>query len=270
LDQRVGKRTKAAARPAEESALVRMLSYYDPYGWIAKLGLIVPASNTVMAHEWGMLAPAGISVHTARVSQSGRSSQASFDEMAAGAELAAAQLRTAGVDAIAYGCTSGSFMTAPAEVTARIAEIGGCHATNAADSAIAALEALGVRRVSLATPYMDYIQEREIAYLEAAGFEVVASLNLGLGETEAERFAIRNVPPKAVFRMACAVDRVEADAIFISCTSLASLGVIGDIEAHVGKPVVTSNQATFWNALRLLKLRFDIPAGGRLTSGGRA
>jgi arylmalonate decarboxylase len=67
--------------------------------------------------------------------------------------------------------------------------------------------------------------------------------------------------------MARAVDRPEADAIFISCTSLPTLKLIDAIEEQLGKPVVTSNQATFWNALQKLKLRVRLPNGGRLLRG---
>ena len=68
MDKRITK-NPAQDEGRQGSALIRMLSYYDPYGWVAKLGLIVPASNTVNAHEWGLLAPEGVSIHTARVAQ---------------------------------------------------------------------------------------------------------------------------------------------------------------------------------------------------------
>lgn len=241
-----------------------MLSFYDPYGWMAKVGLIVPASNTINAHEWTLLAPAGISIHTARASQSGRSSMDSFAGMARSAEDAAVQLRAADVDIVAYGCTSGSFITPPDALMARIAELAGCPATNSADSVLAALKFRNVKKVSLATPYMDYIHQREIEFLNEHGIEVCSALGLGLGETEAERFAIRKVPPEAVIRMARSVDHADAEAIFISCTSLATLNVISDIEKILGKPVITSNQATFWNVLRILNLNVDILNGGML------
>jgi arylmalonate decarboxylase len=123
---------------------------------------------------------------------------------------------------------------------------------------------LGAQTVALATPYLPYINEREIALLQEEGFTVCSELGLGLGETEAERFAIRKVPPEAIFRMARAVDRPEADAIFISCTSLPTLKLIGAIEEQLGKPVVTSNQATFWNVLQKLRLKVAIANGGAL------
>lgn len=263
LDEIVA-RTEVTPQAVTEPASLRMLSYYDPYGWMAKIGLIVPASNTVNAHEWGMMAPEGVSIHTARATQSGKSSRQSFDGMGKSAEDAAAQLATAGVDIVAYGCTSGSFMGPRDELMERISDRAGCPATNSADSAVAALRALGAKTVALATPYMPYINEREVSFLEEEGFSVCAFMGLGLGETEAERFAIRKVPPEAVFRMAREVDRPQADAIFISCTSLPTARLIESMEAQIGKPVVTSNQATFWNVMRMLNLRVRIGGAGRL------
>jgi len=263
LDEIVA-RTVGSQPASKQAASLNMLSFYDPYGWMAKIGLIVPASNTVNSHEWGLLAPEGVAIHTARATQSGRSSQKSFERMAKGAEEAAEQLATAGVDIVAYGCTSGSFMCPRDEMMRRLAGRAGCPATNSADSVLTALKALGVGTVALATPYLPYINEGEIRFLEEEGISVCASLGLGLGETEAERFAIRKVPPEAVYRMARAVDRPEAEAIFISCTSLATLRLIEPIEAQLGKPVITSNQATFWNVLKMLGLRVSIPGAGRL------
>lgn len=259
-----GDETSAQSGVEKVPTAIRMLSYYDPYGWMAKIGLIVPASNTVNAHEWSLMAPEGISIHTARATQSGRSSRQSLDSMGKSAEDAAGQLGTAGVDIVAYGCTSGSFMGPRAELMQRLSVRAGCRATNSADSAVAALRALGVKTVALATPYMRYITDREVSFLEEEGFAVCAFMGLDLGETEAERFAIRKVPPEAIFRMAREVDRPEAEAIFISCTSLPAARLIESIEAQLGKPVVTSNQATFWNVLRMLNLRVRIPGAGRL------
>jgi maleate cis-trans isomerase len=256
-----------AGEAAGDPAPLRMLSFYDPYGWLAKIGLIVPASNTINAHEWTKLAPDGISIHTARAPQAGKSSRDSFEHMARGAEDAARQLRTAHVDIVAYGCTSGSFIRPRDELMASLSALAGCPATNSADSAAAALKALGARTVALATPYMAYINEAEVEFLAGQGFSVCSHLGLGLGATESERFAIRKVPPEAVIRMARSVDRPEADAIFISCTSLATLPVIDRIEAILAKPVVTSNQATFWNVLRMLNLRVSIPGAGQLLRG---
>ena len=245
-------------------ASIRAVAMYDPYGWMAKIGLILPSTNTVNAHEWMLMAPEGISIHTARALLLGQASQESYDIMAKNTEKAAAELATAEVDFVAYGCTSGSFMCSRQEIAARMAEIAGCPATTTSDSVIAALQAVGARKVAMATPYVRFVNEGEVKFLEEEGFEVVAEMGLGLGETQAERRAINRVPPEAVIRMARAVDRPDADAIFISCTALPTVTVIDRIEQERGKPVVTSNQATFWNVMRSMGLGLRIGGYGSL------
>jgi maleate cis-trans isomerase len=131
-------------------------------------------------------------------------------------------------------------------------------------SPTAAPPALGARRVAVATPYVDFVNESERAFLQEYGFEVTSMHGLRLGETQEERRGIGRVPPEHVYRMARLVDRPEAEAIFISCTNLATLGVIRRIEDDLGKPVVTSNQACFWGCLRLLGLQDRIEGHGRL------
>jgi arylmalonate decarboxylase len=60
------------------------------------------------------------------------------------------------------------------------------------------------------------------------------------------------------------IDRPEVDTIFISCTNLATIQMIADLEEEIGKPVITSNQATFWRALRMAGVPDKIEGFGRL------
>ena len=78
--------------------------------------------------------------------------------------------------------------------------------------------------------------------------------------------SIGQIPVESAYRLARFVDRPDADAIFLSCTNLATLGVIEAIEQELGKPVVTSNQATFWACLRVLGIGLPISGYGRLLS----
>ena len=86
-----------------------------------------------------------------------------------------------------------------------------------------------------------------------------ARLPAGIQRRRDEYKRIARVPSDEVYRHARSVDRPEADAILISCTDFATLGVIPRLEDDLGKPVVTSNQATFWAALRAagVDTRFD-------------
>jgi maleate isomerase len=52
--------------------------------------------------------------------------------------------------------------------------------------------------------------------------------------------------------------------VFLSCTSLPAVEVILRLEDRLGKPVITSNQALIWMALRLAGCDYVAPEGGRL------
>lgn len=243
---------------------VRAVAEYSPYGWRARIGLIVPATNTVNEAEFWRMAPEGVTVHTARATATGEFSEAYFARLRESASDGADHLATAEVDLIAYGCTSGSIVCPLEEIVAELGGRTGIPVIATAGSVVAALRALEVRRVAVATPYVDFINEAERDFLGRHGFEVTSLHGLRLGETQAERRAIGRVPPEHVYRMARRVDRPEAEAIFISCTNLATIEVIERIEADLGKPVVTSNQACFWNCLRLAGVPDSIPGYGRL------
>ncbi|HSV81900.1 MAG TPA: aspartate/glutamate racemase family protein [Ramlibacter sp.] len=243
---------------------MKTTAMYSPYGWKARIGLIVPSTNTVNEPEFWRLAPDGVSIHTARALLLGPATEASYFKMAAAVDGAAEELATAEVDVVAYGCTSGSIICPLPELIDNMSARTGKPAIATAGAVVAALRALGVTRVAVGTPYVDFVNESEKKFLADHGFEVTSMLGLDLGHTQEERRGIGRVPPEVVYRLARAIDRPEAEAIFISCTNLATLEVIAEIERELGKPVVTSNQACFWACLRLLGLRNAIAGHGRL------
>lgn len=245
---------------------MKALSLYSPYGWKARIGLIVPSTNVINEPEFWRMAPEGVGVFTARAMLLGRATQASYVEMAKAVSGAADQLATAEVDIVAYGCTSGSFVCPMEDLVSDMQARTGKPALAAAGAVVAALRALGARRVALATPYIDFVNQREREFLQGADFDVVSIEALDLGHTQEERRAIGRVPPEAIYRLARLADRPDADVVFISCTNLASLGIIERLEDELGKPVITSNQACFWACLRRLGLRDAVPGFGRLLS----
>jgi arylmalonate decarboxylase len=245
---------------------MKAVADYRPYGWRGKIGLIVPSTNTINEPEFWRLAPKGVTIHTARATLLGSMTEDSYIRMAEAVKQAADDLATAEVDIVAYGCTSGSFVCSLQDIVADLRCRTGVPAIATAGSVIAALRALGARRVAVATPYVDFVNQAERRFLQEYGFEVTSLHGLGMGETQAERRGIGRVPPEHLYRMARACDRPEADTILLSCTNLATLDVIAQIEADLGKPVVTSNQSCLWACLRLLGLPDRIDGHGRLLS----
>lgn len=249
---------------APERTDTKALSLYSPYGWRGKIGLICPSTNTSIEPEFQMMAPDGVALHVARAFQDGPQEPALYRQIAENVELASRDLGSARVDVIAFGCTSCTYFVPAEEIRGTMTRMSGVPAVLTADAVVEALKAVGARRIALATPRTDFVNRRETEWLAEHGFEVVSVKGLQLGETAMERANIGRVPPEVAFRLGAAVDRPEADAVFISCTNLPSLPVIARLEQELGKPVITSNQATFWRCLRMMGSNATISGFGRV------
>jgi maleate cis-trans isomerase len=244
---------------------MKAVQMYSPYGYRGKIGLIVPSTNTVNEPEFNMMAPRGVSVHGARIILLGAATDESYRKMAGETGHAAAELATAEVDVMAWGCTSGSFIVPRQEIEAKMeAASGGIPAVTAASAVLAALETVGARRVALGTPYGGFVNQAEIRSLTEAGFEVVSVYGLQLGETQEERRGIGRVPPESLYRLVHHIDRPEADAVFLSGANLATVPMLDELEDEIRKPVISSNQATFWRCLRTMGLADRIEGFGSL------
>ncbi|WP_316980129.1 maleate cis-trans isomerase family protein [Shumkonia mesophila] len=243
---------------------MKAVQMYSPYGFRGKIGLIVPSTNTVNEPEFYRMAPNGVSIHTARIKLLGKATVESYHAMGAETERAAAELATAEVDVIAWGCTSGSVIIPRQQLEASMTKVAGVPAITTFGSVLAALSAMGAKRISLGTPYVDFVNKEEVRLIEKTGIEVVAWHGLKLGETQEERRGIGRVPPESLSRLVRYVDRPEADVIFLSCTNMATIEMIADLEKEVGKPVITSNLSTFWNAMRTMGLRDRLERFGSL------
>jgi maleate isomerase len=217
-----------------------------------------------MEPEFWRMAPEGVSVHTSRVRLSEVTPEA-LRLMASEAVRAAEELATADVNVIVYGCTSGSLLEGvewEERLRREIRERAGVEAITTAQAVVEALRALGVRRVVVATPYIDEINSRERSFLERSGFSVVRIRGLGI----VRNTDIGRQPPWVAYRLAKEVAREagrSADGVFISCTNFRTIEVIELLEAELQLPVVSSNTASMWLALRTLGIR-DRLSYGRL------
>jgi maleate cis-trans isomerase len=232
-----------------------------------RVGVIVPSTNTTFEADFQLVAPRDVTIHGQRMwLTNDAAGQAGMDRMNAEVEAGARYLATARVDVIAYGCTTGSFYRGPGwdtEMLALMERVAGVPAVATAPAVVEALRSFGARRISVATPYPEWNNRQLRAYLEALGFEV---LNVE-GEPRAARSGnqgINDQDPEDVLAFAPGVSRPEADALLCSCTAWRSLEAVGELERRVGKPVVTSNQASIWAAFRKAGITRPIQGFGRL------
>lgn len=227
-----------------------------------RLGFILPSANGLLERELPDLLPAGVSGHFARA----RFRTTSASELAGLKEqvpAAAASLADAGADVVGLACTTGSLVGGPgydAELISSIRAATGGPATTTATAVIEALKAFGVSRVTLVTPYEDWLNRIEVEFLEAHDVRVVAEYGFALPESR----DIEDVPPDAIEEAVVATDVAESDAVFVSCTNFQGLATVDSLERKLGKPVVTSNQATVWSMLRLVGVDQPIAGYGRL------
>ena len=232
------------------------------YGWRGRLGLIVPSSNTTMEMELHSALPEGVSLHTARVPLK-NVTEDELVKMNAMAIESAKLLRDAGVELILYGCTSGSFIGGKdyeKEIEANIEEEVNVPVVSTSTAIVEALKILDAHSILVITPYTDEINQREREFIEANDFEVLDIRGLGIEDNT----QIGKLEPYEAYRLAKATFVEEADAIFISCTNLRTFEIIEPLEEDLGIPVVTSNQASLWLALRQMDVMERIPWLGKL------
>ncbi|GGM49311.1 decarboxylase [Longimycelium tulufanense] len=155
-----------------------------------------------------------------------------------------------GVDAVVWGCTSGSFVFGWDGAAAQVAAVraaAGAPASSTSFAFVHAAAQLGVRRVAVAATYPAEVAEHFVAFLAHAGIEVVAISCRGI-ITAAE---VGTLTRQEVLDFVAAHDHPAAEAVLVPDTALHTVAWLAELEATVGKPVLTANQVTAWEGLRL-------------------
>lgn len=162
----------------------------------------------------------------------------------------AALLAECDPDAVVWACTSGSFVyrwDGAHEQVEKLAAAAGKPASSTSFAFVRAAEALGLRRVAVAASYPEDVARYFVEFLATGGIEIVSMTSAGI-DTAAE---VGRLSPEAVVHLAVRHDHPAADAVLIPDTAMRTLGVIPEIEQRLGKPVLTANQVTIWEGLRL-------------------
>ncbi len=237
-----------------------------------RIGLIVPASNTAAETQFQrVLAPLGVGVHTTRLRMTGQWSRP-LDALADDITKAAEALSDVEPGVILFHCTANSMaegQAGEARILELIEKASGCPALTTGLAVKEALAQLAMKTLVLISPYLKSTNEHEIEFLGQAGYEVVHDLGLGLSGGGDEYLRIT---PREWTELTVENRRDSADGYFLSCTATSMIDAIDDIERRLDKPVVNSNQAGLWSALRRLDIPAPVAGLGRLfteTAGGR-
>lgn len=235
-------------------------------GYRARLGFLLPPGNPTIEPELMAMVPQGVSLHFQRMVA--RGTPGALDGQAErnasmvahlGESIEMLALVKPDIIVVAHTATSYDLgRDAEAALLDRLAKESGTRVTTAFASVAAALERLGVKRVALGAPYSAETTEKGRAHLEAHGFTVVNHDNLkgvaNIYDETAER----------AYRLARSVDRPEAQAVFLSGTGMPTISVLEMLETDLQKPVISSNAAMMWLALRACGVNQPIAGYGRL------
>ena len=215
-----------------------------------RVGLIILATDHTTEPDFQRLvAGPEIGVYVARVAYANPTTPENLRKMQPALSHAAGLiLPDERLDAVCYSCTSASAVIGETAVRAAIQEAKpGVPVVTPTAAGAAGLRAFGARRISILTPYTIDTTRPMVEYFAGAGFEVVRASCLGF---EDDREMAR-IAPSSLVDLARAAMSPEADALFISCTALRAASAAAEIEAAIGRPVVSSNLATAWACLRL-------------------
>jgi len=232
----------------------------------ARLGFLLPPGNPTIEPEMMALAAPGVSLHFHRMVARGVAgsldgqearNRMMIDHLDESVELLA--MVKPEVIVIAHTATSYTLgIDGEAALLARLAAASGRRVVSAFGSVAAALRHLGVSRVALGAPYSTEVTLQGKAHLEMHGFRVVGCDNLK-GVTN-----IYDETAERAYALARSVDCPDAEAVFLSGTGMPTLPVLEMLERDLSKPVISSNLAMMWYALRLAGVGEKIAGYGRL------
>jgi maleate isomerase len=242
---------KAADRMAHQPVIPR-----------ARIGFIIPSSNRMVEPQMQRFAPPGIAPHFMRLRMTNRYKRPLLELLPSIVE-AAALLMDSKCDIIVFQCTGTSMsggVDMDAHVVSEIAKATKRPVISTASAVKAALAALGAKRLVFISETDQAGHDKKKQFLKEAGYEILADKAATLSGTD--EYCI--TPPRYWYDIVMSLRDDRADAIFISCANIQSIDVIEDLERDSGKPVVTSNQAALWCALRTLSFTDVVPGLGLL------
>jgi maleate isomerase len=243
------------------------------FGWRARIGVLVPPGNPTVEPELYRMTPDGVTLHFARMeaprSDGPPGGAAGMEERTRayregldGPARALGEVRPA-VVVLAHTASSYALGWGYDEpLGERVSALTGAPAVLAAHAVRAALQHFGVKRLALGTPYPESISRQGKAYWEAAGFQIVGYHRL------ADVTDIYAESEERAYRLARQADAPDADAVLLSGTGLPTVAMLERLERDLGKPVISSNQACLWRALRLAGVREIVTGFGRLLREG--
>jgi maleate cis-trans isomerase len=151
---------------------------------------------------------------------------------------------------VIWACTSGSFVDGLEHAWAQadaVGEAAGCAGSSTSLAFARACQHLGVAKVAVLASYPEPAAQAFQRFLAQSGLTVAAMRWLSISSgPEAAEFGTANL-----IAQAAAIKLGEAEALLVPDTAIPAWATIAPLEERLQIPVLTANQVTLWEALRL-------------------
>ena len=233
------------------------------YGWRAKIGHVAPSRGDTLVYEFYRMLPEGFML----LNSTGTIRQlvdADFERQLQRIEEATQDLVENKCDAIIIGGSPlftklgyGSDIEMGKKLTAKF----GVPVSPGITGEVEALRSLNIKKVVVATPHEDSLNQRMKAFLEASGFQVLKIEGYGVRKNA----DLTDMDIHAAYKIAKKLyeQAPEADGVFVPCPRWPTITDVDLLEHEIGKPVVTSCQAYIWDAILMAKVKETVSAFGQ-------
>lgn len=240
------------------------------YGSQGRIGLAVLDSDICLEPDLRRALPEDVEIHAARVVYPHEVTPEAMAVAAQGLDQAVKSLLAVQPRSIVWACTSGSFFDGKSGNDALLRQLaaaaGAVPVATASSALVAAMRALAIKRPAVGAPYSPEINRRLFGFLQESGFDPFPVA--GYFDRLVDDMTLQAVEDAEVADFARRIDRPDADAVVISCTGLPTARIVAPLERELGKPVVTSNLAILWHAMRLGGIAARPAGAGRLFDAG--
>jgi maleate isomerase len=232
----------------------------------AKLGVLVPSTNTVVEAEYVDMAPHGVTVHAGRIYigrpqlHSDDATNDLLDDVRAGVPIAVRDVVTLEPDAIVMAMSAPTFyggLDGCLAYERSIAEQAGgsIPVVSGPKALLDGLKALGIDRIAILSPYQPVNDREVIGFFEGQGITITHYHGL----RSATATAIARTSPGETRELLRMLAGSGADAIVQVGTNLPMVAMADEAERWLGLPVMAINAVTMWSVLRTLGIpdQFD-------------
>ena len=230
---------------------------------LARIGVVVPMSNSNLEPDMYSVLPQGVTVHFARAGGYDLDKVPDSEQMRKFAEGALEDILQPLVAVrphiLLYGCTSATLSHGPAydhQFVNRMENLSGIPSITAAGALVEALTDLGLSKVDFASPYTEELNREGADFLAQSGMEIK---NINYVGSDLGNYGQSELTPEQVFALGFEANSDDSEAIVMSCTDMRAMEVVDDLEKKINKPVVTSNLALMYVALKRLNLFTELP-----------